>query len=69
MIESERIRLERIARLRTLLAAADQERKKEGWRGGVEAARVRAAWERIWSEELAKLLAEQARWESTHVDR
>lgn len=67
MVESERIRVERIARLRTLLAAAETERQRKGRRGGVEAARVRAAWERIWHEELAKLLAEQARWEK-HAD-
>lgn len=69
MIESERIRVERIARLRTLLAAAETERTRQGRRGGVEAGRVRAAWERIWAEELAELLATQARWERHANDR
>jgi len=68
MLNQERMRLDRIHRLKFLIETADKEREKFGHRGGMAEAQVRAKHVVAWTKEMANLLNEQRQWENA-VDR
>jgi len=66
MLNQERMRLDRIHRLRFLIETADKERERSGHRGEMREAQVRAKYVVAWTKELAILLNDQRRWENAN---